>query len=121
MLATAEWEIARLLDRDQSAMMITIVKSKPRARIYNYDIQWSNTSPCQQRLILEDYVADDETPTVAAGRWCYLKRNTAQPGRSSDRPSDDDEASHHSSRCRIVACLEDGYAAVVASSSSSAL
>ena len=96
-----------------------IVKYKPRARVYNYDIQWSYTSPCQQRLNLEDYVDDDETPTVAAGRWCCLKRTTAQPGRSSDRPSDDDEASRPSHRRRIVACLEDGYAAVVASSSSS--
>mmetsp|Transcript_8911 Transcript_8911/g.36807 ORF Transcript_8911/g.36807 Transcript_8911/m.36807 type:complete len:110 (-) Transcript_8911:269-598(-) len=86
-----------------------IYKYKPRARVYNYDIQWFNDAPCQQRLKLEDYVDDNAAPTVAAGRWCYLKRaaSPAQAGRSSDHTSEDDEADRATSRRRLNVFWED--------------
>jgi hypothetical protein len=54
-----------------------LVKYKPKARLYNYDIEWRPNETHQQGVKLDAYFepnAEDPGP----GSWAYLKKNQSQ-------------------------------------------
>ena len=57
--------------------MGVIKKYKPRARIYNFDVNWEGDDVRSQQLKLDMYY--DGTSDPKAGNWVYLKRGVAHP------------------------------------------
>ena len=70
-----------------------IVKIKPRARLYQFDVEWEPGPPRQQGALLENYY--DATATAKPGSWAYLKKSApdAPTGRArAPATADEDDA-----------------------------
>ena len=63
---------------DNSTWNLGVIKKyKPRARIYNFDVNWEGDDVRSQQLKLDMYY--DGTSDPKSGNWVYLKRGVAHP------------------------------------------
>mmetsp|Transcript_20489 Transcript_20489/g.64429 ORF Transcript_20489/g.64429 Transcript_20489/m.64429 type:complete len:132 (-) Transcript_20489:504-899(-) len=70
-------------DSGHSWWLGRVVKFKPRARVYKYDIKWDNLAQHQQGLSLEKYIEDEESPTDVGGWSLVLSHEGDVPVSSS--------------------------------------
>ena len=63
---------------DNSTWNLGVIKKyKPRARMYNFDVNWEGDDVRSQQLKLDMYY--DGTSDPKSGNWVYLKRGAAHP------------------------------------------
>ena len=89
---------------DLGWMMGKIVKFKPRAKKFNFDVVWQGESAQQQGVKLGEYFKLGNTPV--AGNWVYLEKSNPtsvrRPAASLEMDDDDgeDDAAMEPARAR---------------------
>jgi hypothetical protein len=81
-----------------------IVKFKPKARLYNYDVEWRPNETHQQGVKLDAYFEPDALDPEP-GSWAYLKKSESQvvetpQRRTRDRDEDENSDASVSSSAR---------------------